>query len=288
MGVLNQNIIAYAANHPWTNTILTNVEAKLQKGLLHYKYKEECTKEEYLYWYPSLNSGLPVVEKPDQIHQAIYMFHDMVHTCLYDPLPDTSFQTYLIGKMVGEVTAQFIADGIFASILKNEFASDYPYEKRYYLQFYECIKEQPPQQILIALAYFAIFGDRTRLLVLCDGDRNTKKWMHVYCNLYRKMFEADLWWNYQIFCQLATKKYTYTVEHCYRNNRPIQEASIEAMVTHNMYLLNQEEREIRGNGIALAQELSPNNPMLYQLVTVNYKNKIEPTILTQIRANLKE
>ena len=112
--------------------------------------------------------------------------------------------------------------------------------------------------------------------------------MHVYCNLYRKMFEADLWWNYQVFCQLATKKHTYTVEHCYRNNRPIQEASIEAMVTHNMYLLNQEEREIRGNGIALAQELSPNNPMLYQLVTVNYKNKIEPTILTQIRANLKE
>lgn len=286
MDVLNPHILHHAEAHPLTKSILKAVHRKLQKGLLHYKTKEESSLEQFLYWYPSLNSGLPVVPKKDAIHQSIYMFHDMVHTCLYDPLPDSSFQTYILGKMVGEAMAQLIADGIFARLLQANYQPDYPYKKRYYIQMYAHFKSIDVRTLSIALAHFAIFDNRTPLVALCHS-KEAKKWTHVFCNLYAKMFQADLWWNHQIYQQYQGKIFDYNPTYCYRNNKKTSLKTIETIVDHNLMLLEQLDQAETGNGILLAEQLSQGNAFVYRFVQVNYKNKIDATVLNPIRLKLK-
>lgn len=286
MDVLNAHILNHAKADPLTKGILTAVKKKLQKGLLHYKTKEESSKEQFLYWYPSLDAGLPIVSKKDAIHQSIYMFHDMVHTCLYDPLPDTSFQTYILGKMVGEAMAQLIADGIFASLLQANYQPQYPYKKRYYIQMYALLKEIDMRTLSIALAHFAIFDNRKVLISLCHS-AEAKKWTHVFCNLYAKMFQADLWWNHQIYSQYQGKSFDYNPDYCYRNNKKTSLQTIESIVEHNLRLLKIVEQEEMGNGILLAKQLSQGNEFVYRFVQVNYKHKIETSILNSIREKLR-
>lgn len=286
MDVLNPHILNYAQVHPLTNSILKSVQWKLQQGFLSYKEKKTCTKEQFLYWYPSLNSGLPIVPKKDPIHQSIYMFHDMVHTCLYDPLPDVSFQTYILGKMVGEVFSQFIADGVFANLLRTNYKSSYPYQKRYYIQLYDHLKNSDLHTLITAIAYFAIFDNRQLLIQLCLN-AEAKKWAHVFCNLYAKMFQADLWWNAQIYSQYKGRNFEYNVHHCYRNNKKISLKTIEDIVQHNLNLLKLLDQKETGNGLLLAQELSQGKEFVYRFVQVNYKNKIEVSTLEAIREKLK-
>lgn len=279
-------ILAYAKLNPITNNILAAANQKIAKGLLWYKQKEKTSQEEFLYWYPSLNSGLPIVEKPDKIHQAIYMFHDLVHTCLYDPLPDCDKSTYILGKMVGEAMAQLIADGIFATILQKNYDATYSYHKRYYIQMYELLAPNTDiQKLAVALSYFAIFNDRKKLIALCNNPES-KKWTHVYCNLYSKMFNADLWWNNEVYQQFEGNKFVYNHQHCYRNNQKKVFSSIEQIVEHNLKLLAIANIEDDGNEVKLSQQLSPNQPFVYQLVKVNYKKIIAESTLAPIRATL--
>ncbi|CAA6802080.1 MAG: Unknown protein [uncultured Aureispira sp.] len=286
MDVLNPHILSHAKAHPLTKRILKAVQQKLQKGLLHYKTSAKSSKEQFLYWYPSLNAGLPVVAKKDAIHQSIYMFHDMAHTCLYDPLPDTSFQTYILGKMVGEAMAQFIADGIFASLLQANYQPAYAYKKRYYIQMYTQLQDLDIRVLSIAIAHFAIFDNRSPLIALCPSSE-AKKWAHVFCNLYAKMFQADLWWNHQIYSQYKGKVFEYNPAYCYRNNKKTSLNTIEAIVDHNLALLAQSDQEETGNGLLLAQQLSQGNEFVYRFVQVNYKHTIETRILNSIRAKLR-
>lgn len=286
MDVLNPHILRHAKANPLTKRILEAVHQKLQKGLLHYKTKQGSSQEQFLYWYPSLNSGLPIVPKKDTIHQSIYMFHDMVHTCLYDPLPDASFQTYILGKMVGEAMAQLIADGIFASLLQANYQPNYPYKKRYYIQMYTHLKNIDIRTLSTALAHFAIFDNRKPLIALCNS-LEAKKWTHVFCNLYAKMFQADLWWNHQIYQQYQGKTFDYNPTYCYRNNKKTNLQSIESIVEHNLIILEQLEQTETGNGILLAEQLSPKDGFVYRFVQVNYKKPIESSTLNPIREKLR-
>lgn len=286
MDVLNAHILNHAKANPLTKGILAAVQKKLQKGLLHYKTKEKTSKEQFLYWYPSLDAGLPVVPKKDAIHQSIYMFHDMVHTCLYDPLPDTNLQTYILGKMVGEAMAQLIADGIFASLLQANYQPQYSYKKRYYIQMYALLKDIDIRTLSIAIAHFAIFDNRKVLISLCHS-AEAKKWTHVFCNLYTKMFQADLWWNHQIYSQYQGKIFDYNPDYCYRNNKKTSLQSIESIVEHNLSLLKIVEQEETGNGILLAKQLSQGNEFVYRFVQVNYKKKIDVSTLNLIREKLR-
>ncbi|MFT5647904.1 MAG: hypothetical protein ACI976_002599 [Aureispira sp.] len=286
MDVLNAHILNHAKAHPLTKDILKAVHQKLQKGLLHYKTKEESSPEQFLYWYPSLNTGLPIVPKKDTIHQSIYMFHDMVHTCLYDPLPDASFQTYILGKMVGEVMAQLIADGIFASLLQANYQPEYSYKKRYYIQMYAPLKSLGIRPLSIAITHFAVFDNRKPLIALCNS-AEAKKWAHVFCNLYAKMFQADLWWNHQIYSQYQGKHFDYNPDYCYRNNKKTNFQTIESIVDHNLTLLEKLDQEETGNGILLAQQLSQGNEFVYRFVQVNYKKKIAEAVLNSIREKLR-
>ena len=287
LDVLNPHILNHAEGHSLTQGILKAIKEKLQEGLLHYKTKEGSSPEQFLYWYPSLNSGLPVVPKKDAIHQSIYMFHDMVHTCLYDPLPDSDFQTYILGKMVGEAMAQLIADGIFAHLLQANYQADYPYKKRYYIQMYTHLKSIDIRSLSIALAHFAVFDNRKPLIALCKSSE-AKKWTHVFCNLYAKMFQADLWWNDQIYQQYQGKTFEYNPEYCYRNNKKTSLNTIEDIVDHNLSLLQQLDVPETGNGLLLAKQLSQGNEFVYSFVQVNYKKKIDPTVLNPIRMKLKQ
>jgi len=210
----------------------------------------------------------------------------MVHTCLYDPLPDASFQTYILGKMVGEAMAQLIADGIFASLLQENCRPDYPYKKRYYIQMYEQLKNIDIRSLSIAIAHFAIFDNRRLLIALCKSTE-AKKWTHVFCNLYAKMFQADLWWNHQIYQQYQGKTFDYNPTYCYRNNKKTNLQSIESIVDHNLIILEQLGQAETGNGILLAQQLSPNNEFVYRFVQVNYKKPIESSTLNPIREKLR-
>lgn len=285
MDILDTALFEYAKLHPITKGVLCLVRSKLERQLLFFKSKEANTKAAFLYWYPSLNSGLPIVHKPDEIHQSIYLFHDMAHTCLYDPLPDSDKRTYILGKMLGEVLAQLIADGIFASILKSSYNQEYNYGKRYYIQMYSLLQNYSFEQIAIAIAYFAIFNNRTHLLQLCQNAK-AKKWCHIYCNLYYKMFSADLWWNNEIYKQFEGQIFEYDPTLCYRNNQKRCFTTIEAVVEHNVSLLQSITEKDGGDGIKLATQLSKGSAFVYDFVQVNYKSTIDEQLLAAIREEL--
>ena len=52
-------------------------------------------------------------------------------------------------------------------------------------------------------------------------------------------------------------------------------------------LLEQLEQVETGNGILLAKQLGQGNAFVYRFVQVNYKKKIEATVLNPIRLKLK-
>lgn len=275
-----RNIIECARHSIITSDILAKVDEKLSSGLLFYKDSKYPT---YKYWYPSLDSGLPIVVKSDDIHSATYAFHDMVHTCLYDPLPDVDRNTYMLGKMVGEAVALFYSDGVFTNLVRKHLDAGYPFEKRQYIQMYDSLSAHvDARTLMIATATFAIFGDTEILYDLCKTD-NDRIGVSLFIEKYSLMFEADLYWNHQVYNQYFGRKFEIDPSLCYHNNKGLYMTSIEEVVDHNMDLLRELSYEDNGNGIELAKAFHNENGLVYNPVKVSYSKKLDEELLTLIR-----
>ena len=83
------------------------------------------SKQEALYWCPGLNAGFPLTPKPkNKYHEQTYAFHDVIHFCLPDLIPDgnisdTARDTYVNHRMSSEVISLIYSDMIYASQLKE-------------------------------------------------------------------------------------------------------------------------------------------------------------------------
>ncbi|MNY85766.1 hypothetical protein D3C78_19660 [compost metagenome] len=151
------------------------------------------------YWYPSLNAGIPITNKPDPIHQAIYVLHDIVHCVLPDPLPSTSEATYILTKIAGEVYSNIIADGYAVHVL-NQQNVQYDFSQRKVYPMFQAVINNGtgPQEAILLLSKYILeeMFVGTGLLKIVDyvqpQDAHT---VYEYFTHYDYFFSTDIVWN---------------------------------------------------------------------------------------------
>jgi hypothetical protein len=77
------------------------------------------------YWFPGLNGGLPYVPKSDAVHEATYMFHDVMHQLMPDLVFDGQAsldhkRVYIAYRMMSEAVSLVLADMIFVRGLAGD------------------------------------------------------------------------------------------------------------------------------------------------------------------------
>ncbi len=173
--------------------------------------RSAINKSQRNYWFPSLNAGLPLVPKSDEIHEITFMFHDLMHHVMPDLIlsgeesPEIR-EAYIIHRMLSEAFTIVLADMLFVDELV-ESGIDYDWSKR---KIYPIFKEFKKggvtkhrlKELLWANVQFALLGDKEPLIKLSNASV-----VQEYDEKYSKFFIEDYRWtlnNYENM--MASKK----------------------------------------------------------------------------------
>jgi hypothetical protein len=148
------------------------------------------------YWFPGLNGGLPYVAKSDPIHEATYMFHDVMHQLMPDLVFDGADsidhkRIYIAYRMMSEGISLVLADMVFTHALAaGGKHPDYDFAQR---KIYPLFLELPQAQrddlpwLLRQVIGFVLRGDPGQLPV------DTEAWKQ-FAAKYSRFFVADFQW----------------------------------------------------------------------------------------------
>jgi hypothetical protein len=148
------------------------------------------------YWFPGLNSGLPYVPKGDALHEATYMFHDVMHQLMPDLVFDGAAThdhkcVYIAYRMMSEGVSLVLADMLFAQGLAEDpkhTGYDFTRRKIYpLLQAIDADKRANLEWLLRQVTGFVLRGDPGELPV------HTEAWAK-FCAKYTRFFVADFQW----------------------------------------------------------------------------------------------
>lgn len=240
------------------------------------RFKEGERNEEYMYWYPSLNSYIPLTSKRDRIHQSIYVFHDLIHLILIDPLPSVDKNTYIKMKMLGEIFSFYISEFKYVKTLKKNVKWHYD------LKYTNCkFNTKNEETILRALYYNFILKDSSLLLNILKK----KKYYELFNGAYENMFNQDIKWNNLIYTQYEqneTKKNWHNKilfykkflsnEHYYDNKELKDDEIFDICYAHYNNILNC-GITIKGNGFKLGEKIGQYNNKYYNMLYINKKIK---------------
>ena len=148
------------------------------------------------YWFPGLNGGLPYVPKGDALHEATYMFHDVMHQLMPDLVFDGAAthdhkRVYIAYRMMSEGVSLVLADMLFAQDLAQDPGhASYDFTRR---KIYPLLQAIPADQradlewLLRQVTRFVLRGDPGELPV------HTEAWAQ-FCAKYTRFFVADFQW----------------------------------------------------------------------------------------------
>jgi hypothetical protein len=146
------------------------------------------------YWFPGLNGGLPYVPKGDPIHEATYLFHDVMHHLMPDLVFDGADsidhkRAYIAYRMMSEGVSLVLADMVFASTLADDPANaNYDFTARRILPLYRAIPWRDDlRRLLRAVTGFVLRG------VVGDLPIDTDAW-RAFDAKYTRFFVADFQW----------------------------------------------------------------------------------------------
>ena len=148
------------------------------------------------YWFPGLNGGVPYVPKSDAIHEATYMFHDVMHQLMPDLVFDGADtldhkRVYIAYRMLSEATSLVLADMVFAQTLANDPAhAGYDFGKRKILPLHDALdpaRRADLPWLLRQMAGFVIRGVPGELPV------ESPAWA-AFAAKYTRFFVADFQW----------------------------------------------------------------------------------------------
>ncbi|MBL8914065.1 MAG: hypothetical protein JNM17_25395 [Archangium sp.] len=112
-------------------------------------FRSVQSRREGNYWFPGLNGGLPFVAKNDAVHEATYMFHDVMHHLMPDLLFDgvdseDHRRTYIAYRMMSEAISLVMADMTYvASLAGSPLApKDYDWAKRRIFPLYQSLPRE--------------------------------------------------------------------------------------------------------------------------------------------------
>lgn len=174
--------------------ILSNI---IEQGIF---FRRSADRSQRNYWLPGLNAGIPLTPKKDAIHEATFMFHDIMHFIYPDLIiTDNSKESknkYIIARMMSEAFTIVLADMFFISLLDDENI-EYDFNKR---KIYPLFKEMKfdvslnnidkIKELLWANTCFALLGEEDHLKSLIKKDCLFED----YKNKYQRFFQEDYKW----------------------------------------------------------------------------------------------
>lgn len=147
------------------------------------------------YWLPGLNGGLPYVPKDDELHEATYMFHDIMHQLMPDLVFDGGEsldhkRVYIAYRMMSEGASLVLADMLFVSELARDPAlAGYDFGKRRIYPLWQELGERRAdlKWLLGQVIGFVVRGRPGEL------PADTDTWRQ-FAAKYSRFFVADFQW----------------------------------------------------------------------------------------------
>lgn len=176
------------------SNILSNI---IEQGIF---FRRASDRSQRNYWLPGLNAGIPLTPKKDPVHEATFMFHDIMHFIFPDLIvTDESKESrnkYIISRMMSEAFTIVLADMFFISLL-DDANIEYDFNKRKIYPLFDKIKFNISmdnidkiKNLLWANTCFALLGEEEHLEKLV-GDKNR---FEEYKNKYQRFFQEDYKW----------------------------------------------------------------------------------------------
>ncbi|HEX4417613.1 MAG TPA: hypothetical protein VH165_06920 [Kofleriaceae bacterium] len=148
------------------------------------------------YWLPGLNGGLPYVPKGDPIHEATYMFHDVMHQLMPDLVLDGADtldhkRVYIAYRMMSEGVSLVLADMLMVDGLARSGAHPgYDFTKRRIYPLYQALdpaRREDLPWLLKQVTGFVLRGEPGELATAGEPWR-------AFCAKYTRFFVADFQW----------------------------------------------------------------------------------------------
>ncbi len=162
------------------------------------------------YWFPGLNGGLPYVPKGDAIHEATYMFHDVMHQLMPDLVSDGADtidhkRVYIAYRMMSEGVSLVLADMLMTDALATSGAHpDYDFTKRRIYPLYlaiDPVRRADLPWLLRQVCGFVLRGDPGELPAHTDAWR-------AFSTKYTRFFVADFQWTRMNWQNLVARSST--------------------------------------------------------------------------------
>ena len=146
------------------------------------------------YWFPGLNGGLPYVPKSDAVHEATYLFHDVMHQLMpdliFDGINSVDHQrVYVAYRMMSEAVSLVLADMIFVrGLTTRPELSGYDFGKRRIFPLFQAgERREDVRWLLSQVVGFVVRGEPGELPVHTDAWR-------AFEAKYSRFFVADFQW----------------------------------------------------------------------------------------------
>jgi len=203
----------FIENHPYYGRL--EPETPLRRVLDHVLaqglfFRSARNRREKNYWLPGLNAGIPLVPKRDDVHEATFMFHDLMHFAFPDLLFDgdgseVNRRVYVAHRMMSEATTLCLADMAFATAMKRS-GVDYDFSPRHILPLFESMGLDPasPDDLATTLhanARYCLLGDDSAYRAL-GADTNA---LAAFRGKYEQYFIADYTWTRRNFASMAER-----------------------------------------------------------------------------------
>ena len=174
-------------------------------------FRAARNRREKNYWLPGLNAGIPFVPKRDDVHEATYMFHDLMHFAFPDLLYDgrggrAEKNVYVVHRMTSEAFTLVLADMVFASSLRAA-GLEYDFSPRRILPLFDSLGLDPVgraadlRRLLHANARFCLCGDPGEFRAL---GADPAVW-EAFRGKYEQFFVADYRWTEQNFRSMGER-----------------------------------------------------------------------------------
>ncbi len=164
-------------------------------------FRAAKNRREKNYWMPGLNAGIPLVPKRDDVHEATFMFHDIMHFAFPDlvfdgqgPASHEHRNTYIIHRMMSEAFTLVLADMAFIDVLHAQ-AVDYDFSRRAIFPLFQSLPKATPwlehiAAVLRANAAYCLTGNTTPYYSLGAAPVALAN----FENKYASFFIADYRW----------------------------------------------------------------------------------------------
>lgn len=178
-------------------------------------YRAPADKRGSVLWQPGLHGGIPTTPKPDPMHEATYLAHDIFHHLLPDPIfqgtaSEAARRVYLVARMLSEAFTLVLADMVFVDAIRTSGYA-YDYTRRLAWPVYEAaglagspVDPARLREALLANGHFCVTGSLDRWHRVAAGPEADAA-LARYRDGYAKFFRADLVWTAANFRDMARR-----------------------------------------------------------------------------------